>query len=318
MPRRTRLHMQGGVYYVVQRSSPRQPIFSGDADYAVFESLLSDMLARCRVLLHAFCWEAHAVHLVLQVADMPVGRFMQRLSSQYARRVNERKLERTRLFGRRYQAWLLDPGAFLLSLVCRIHWLPVRSGAVAQPGDYPRSSHRDYTGDARTPWLTRGTVMEMLARGPHEAVRAYHHLMNESLSVLDPIVSTPVRRGDPRIIGDVGFAAQPSGRPVCPAVAQSLDELIDSILAGLRVAKSEVLSPSRRRRLALARALIAWNATERGVATLAQVARRLERDPSTLFVAVQRYRALRPELFELRPLPARASGPAAIQEPVRP
>src|SRR5262249_31995026 len=40
-------------------------------------------------------------------------------------------------------------------------------------------------------------------------------------------------------------------------------------------------------------------ATERGIATLAEVARRLERDPSTLFVAVERYRALRPDLFNI-------------------
>jgi hypothetical protein len=39
------------------------------------------------------------------------------------------------------------------------------------------------------------------------------------------------------------------------------------------------------------------------VATLAEVARRLERDPSTLFVGVERYRTLRPELFNLTALP---------------
>jgi hypothetical protein len=39
------------------------------------------------------------------------------------------------------------------------------------------------------------------------------------------------------------------------------------------------------------------------VATLAEVARRLERDPSTLFVGVERYRNLRPELFNLTALP---------------
>jgi hypothetical protein len=49
--------------------------------------------------------------------------------------------------------------------------------------------------------------------------------------------------------------------------------------------------------------LITWYATERGVATLAEVARRLERDPSTLFVGVERYRNLRPELFNLTALP---------------
>ena len=56
------------------------------------------------------------------------------------------------------------------------------------------------------------------------------------------------------------------------------------------------------RGLRLTSALITWYATERGVATLAEVARRLHRDPSTLFVAVERYRTLRPELFNVMAL----------------
>ena len=72
---------------------------------------------------------------------------------------------------------------------------------------------------------------------------------------------------------------------------------------------------SRQRRLALARALITWYATERGVATLAEVARRLQRDPSTLFVAVERYRMLRPELFNLTAL--QDPGPLVRQVPTQ-
>ncbi len=40
-----------------------------------------------------------------------------------------------------------------------------------------------------------------------------------------------------------------------------------------------------------------WHATRNGVATLTEVARRLDRDPSTLFVAMERYRIDRPDLF---------------------
>jgi len=63
-----------------------------------------------------------------------------------------------------------------------------------------------------------------------------------------------------------------------------------------------VLSNSRQREVTLARALIAWYATERRVATLSEVARYLRRDPSTLSVAVSRYRLCRPELFKLTAL----------------
>jgi chromosomal replication initiation ATPase DnaA len=79
----------------------------------------------------------------------------------------------------------------------------------------------------------------------------------------------------------------------------SLDQVIETVSSKLGLERTEVLSRSRQRRLALARALITWYATERGIATLAEVARRLERDPSTLFVAVERYRTLRADLFNI-------------------
>jgi REP element-mobilizing transposase RayT len=57
MSRRSRLHVPGGIYYVVQRSNARQPVLIEEADYAIFEKLLSRMLVRCRARAHAFCWE---------------------------------------------------------------------------------------------------------------------------------------------------------------------------------------------------------------------------------------------------------------------
>ncbi len=108
---------------------------------------------------------------------------------------------------------------------------------------------------------------------------------------------------DPRVLGDRQFMADIPRHMRVYRSSYSLDQVIDTVSSTLGVERSEVLSRSRQRRLSLARALITWYATERGVATLAEVARRLERDPSTLFVGVERYRTLRPELFDLTALP---------------
>ncbi len=108
---------------------------------------------------------------------------------------------------------------------------------------------------------------------------------------------------DPRVLGDRQFMADIPRHMRVYRSSYSLDQVIDTVSCTLGVERSEVLSRSRQRRLSLARALITWYATERGVATLAEVARRLERDPSTLFVGVERYRTLRPELFNLIALP---------------
>ena len=303
MSRRSRLHVPGGVYYVVQRSNANQPIFTDAADYAIFERLLATMLARCRARVHAFCWEVDAIHLALQVTDMPVGRLMQRLSSQYARRVHRRQGNGGHLFQQRYHSLLIDPDAYLLKLIRFLHFIPVRSGTVRDPNDYALSSQRAYLGMTQIPWLTTSVALRMLAQRPEQARYAYRRLMFETPAVDE---GAHFERGcddDPRVLGDRQFMADIPRHMRVYRSSYSLDQVIDTVSCTLGVERSEVLSRSRQRRLSLARALITWYATERGVATLAEVARRLERDPSTLFVGVERYRNLRPELFNLTALP---------------
>jgi putative transposase len=303
MSRRSRLHVPGGVYYVVQRSNANQPIFTDAADYAIFERLLATMLARCRARVHAFCWEVDAIHLALQVTDMPVGRLMQRLSSQYARRVHRRQGNGGHLFQQRYHSLLIDPDAYLLKLVRYLHLIPVHSGTVRDPNDYALSSQRAYLGMTQVPWLTTSVALRMLAQRPEQARYAYRRLMFEAPA---PDEGAHFERGsddDPRVLGDRQFMADIPRHMRVYRSSYSLDQVIDTVSTTLAVERSEVLSRSRQRRLSLARALITWYATERGVATLAEVARRLERDPSTLFVGVERYRTLRPELFNLAALP---------------
>jgi hypothetical protein len=82
----------------------------------------------------------------------------------------------------------------------------------------------------------------------------------------------------------------------------SLEQIIGAVTQALGVEREHVMSSSRRRDLALARALIAWFAIERRVATLTEVARRLNRDPSTLSVAISRYSVSRRDLFRLNSL----------------
>jgi len=228
---------------------------------------------------------------------------MQRLSSQYARRVHRRQGNGGHLFQQRYHSLLIDPDAYLLKLIRFLHFIPVRSGAVRDPNDYALSSQRAYLGMTQIPWLTTSVALRMLAQRPEQARYAYRRLMFEAPAVDE---GAHFERGcddDPRVLGDRQFMADIPRHMRVYRSSYSLDQVIDTVSCTLGVERSEVLSRSRQRRLSLARALITWYATERGVATLAEVARRLERDPSTLFVGVERYRTLRPELFNLTALP---------------
>ena len=313
MSRRSRLHIPGGLYYIVQRGNARQPIFTDATDYATFEQLLASMLARCRSRVHAFCWSADAIHMAVEISDVPVGRLMQRLTSQYARRVHRKQGETGHLFQQRYHALLVDPEAWLLKLIRHIHLIPVTTGLVRDAADYALSSHRAYLNITTIPWLTTSLAMRMLGHRTDMARQAYRRLMFEHP---DPEEGKCFERGnpdDPRVLGDRSFTSSLPRHLRIYRSSYSLDQVIDTVVRTLGLEREEVLSRSRQRRLAMARALITWYATERGVATLAEVARRLERDPSTLFVAVERYRALHPDLFKITAL--HDSGPLLRQVP---
>jgi len=104
---------------------------------------------------------------------------------------------------------------------------------------------------------------------------------------------------DTRILSDAEFSQRLplTHRPRPTRV--TLSQLIDVVALSQNATRSEVLSLSRRRALALTRALIAWHATERRIATLTQVAHMLRRDPSTLSKAITRHRQRHPDLFRL-------------------
>lgn len=318
MPRRSRLHVPGGVYYIILRSNPGRHIFSHASDYGDFEKFLTSALARCRAYVHAFAWQTDAIHMVVQITDVSVGRFVQRLTSQYARHVHKQRGGSGHLFQQRYHAVLIDPDVYLLRLIRYLHLLPPHDG-VAEGIDANRlNSHSAYLGLTRVPWLTRRLAFRMLVRQGKRPDKAYSELMHKPPDPRDSVRFERGSRRDPRVLGEAGFLASLPTRPCVPENRGSLDQVIDAISQRMGLEREAVMSKSRQRTLALARALVTWHAIEHGIATLAEVARKLHRDPSTLFVAVERYRVLRPELFDKVALSATDAAMQAARDSITP
>lgn len=60
MPRRQRIHVPGGTYYVVRRTHSTRPVFSRPEDYSLFEDLLRAALKRTGTQLLGYCWMPNA------------------------------------------------------------------------------------------------------------------------------------------------------------------------------------------------------------------------------------------------------------------
>src|SRR5262245_30744595 len=152
MSRRRRVHVDGGTYYVVQQGSVTQPVFGARDDYAEFVRILASTISQAHASLHAYACLPLSMHLVVQVDRIPVGRFMQRLTSRYGRAVHRRTRDTGHFFKQRYRAVLIEPEKYLPRLVRYMHGLAAADC----------SSRDAYIGIVKLPWLTTRATLRLL------------------------------------------------------------------------------------------------------------------------------------------------------------
>jgi putative transposase len=299
MSRRLRLHVPGGTYYVVQTGAGGNPIFDRAEDYRLFEQLLAATLRCTRSTLHAYCWLPDSIHCAITIDTTPVGRLMQAATGHYARSIQRRRGEQGHFFRHRYRATLIDPDEYLLPLVRYIHYLPVLRSHAKSPSEHTKSSDAAYRGARSSSWLTMRLVHRLLEV---DQASGYAGFIALRPSPVDAQLFEHGCKDDSRVIGARAFTSSLPRQARTYRTSTTLDQLIDSVACRLGVDRDRVLSGSRERELALARAVIAWLATERRVAPLAEVARRMRRDPSTLSVGITRHRRRQPHLFDMETL----------------
>lgn len=298
MPYRRRIHVPGGTYLVVQRGSRLHPIFSAPDEYAFFESVLQTALRNTGTRVHAYCWVSTAIYFAVEIDAGTLGRFMQLLKSRYARGTQQRRGEHGYFFQGRYDSVLIEPGAYLTRLLQYLHFVPVLLGLAKTPDEFPHTSHRAYLEALNLPWLHKQTALELLTSNAGDAAQAYRDLMSQP--PIPQLVGLFERGapGTPGILGGREFVEAVSRR-VPRSSRMTPDQITRCVCGLLNVSFDDVKSRSRLRKLALARALIAWHATVRGVASIAEISCYLGRASSTLSQGISLYRERYPDLFQL-------------------
>jgi len=162
MTRPKKQHRPGGIHYVVLFGNGGQEIFQDDADRQNFIELLAVARARCNAEVFAFCLTRREARLVVRVSDVPVGRLVQRVATQYSRNNHAKYATAGYLFQHPYRAYLLEGTAHLLDIVRHVHRAPLEMGITADLDEYRWCSHRAYLGLEPPEWLNRVPVLELL------------------------------------------------------------------------------------------------------------------------------------------------------------
>jgi REP element-mobilizing transposase RayT len=288
--RRPRLHIPGACYHVTLRGNHRQDIFFSEADRQLLEHHVAAARERVGVRIHAYCWMTNHIHLLVQVGDTPLGGFMQRIGTCYARAVQVRVPTTGHLFQNRYHALLVDVERYFAALLRYIHLNPVRAGLAVDPADYRWSSHRAYLGTTTVDWLATDFGLRLFAANPIRARERYRAFVLQGIGAPRDPQLTEAPRGEPRVLGDEEFLR--TIRPQQPTATkdESLQSIVEKTCGELGVSVSELRSPSQLRRITRARGLVTARALAAQAAPLSEVARYLNRSVSALSRAAERYR----------------------------
>ncbi len=282
MTRPRRLHVPGSLYHVILRGNNRQEIFFSPADRIYLDQLVGRATESLEAEVHAYCWMPNHIHMAIRVGEAPLGRLMQWIASRYAFRVNRQREATGHLFERRYRALLVDVDAYALQLVRYIHLNPVKAGLVSDPADYPWSSHGHYLGGDAPPWLRTDWILGMFGRRRIRARAAYRRFVGD-----DPDAELPEElvAGDPedeRLTGADRLLSEPNDMVDARPADGDLDSLIAAAAERHGCEVAAITGPSRERRLVRVRREIARQARDCGVASVAEIARRLNRSDTAV------------------------------------
>ena len=172
MPRQTRLDLPEVPQHVIQRGNDRQPCFFNETDYLRYRNDLREISLREECAVHAYVLMINHVHLLITpMAVGAVGRVMQSLGRRYVRYINDRYHRTGTLWEGRYKACLIEDGDHLMRCHRYIELNPLRAAMVADPSDYPWSSHQCNAFGVHDPLVSHHAGYLLLSDNPVERLR---------------------------------------------------------------------------------------------------------------------------------------------------
>jgi putative transposase len=290
MPRRLRVHVDGGVYHVTLRGNHQQDVFVADRDRILLNQIVRKALEKYDLRLHAYCWMRNHLHYLLQVSRQPLSGAMRDISSEFARAMQAKLSTTGHFFERRYHAKLVADDCYFMELVRYIHLNPVRAKVVAHPDDFEWSSHHVYIGARAEEWVTTELAMRLFGSTPSSARAAYVSFLASADGLAwEPTKHEPDDQLWTEEKGDGLHSAKELVKLSEPA--KSLDELILEACARFEIELTALGAPTRNSYTSKVRAWIAHQALKQHIATLSAVARVLGRNEATLREAIRRYPA---------------------------
>lgn len=197
----------GSIHHVILRGNNRNRIFPNPADKDCFLRILRRCVQEMNMkVLHYVVMDNH-YHLLVEVGEISLDRFMMRLNRGYSWYFNRRYRRTGTIFEGRYHNYVVQSKGYYWSVVRYIVNNPVKSMIVDRPEEYEWSSHQIVCNGSRT-FLSLVDMLYHFAESIEEAVAKYFictegdfsHVENSRM--LQPVFFSRWEDGEP----DIGYA----------------------------------------------------------------------------------------------------------------
>ena len=182
MARLPRLTIPGYPHHIIQRGNNRQAIFAGSADYELLAALIDEHARKQHVAIHAYVLMSNHFHLLATPeTEEGIPQMMQAVGRRYVRNYNLRQARTGTLWEGRYRSTLIQAERHLLACMVYMDLNPVRAAMVAEPADYPWSSHLHYIGRRTDKLITPHPLYWELGNTPFARDEAYAALVRAGI-----------------------------------------------------------------------------------------------------------------------------------------
>lgn len=280
VPRTSRITWLNHPHLVIAQANGGARLFVDDTDYQFYLSMLRQM-ARDRLLkIFAYGLMEHEIRLVVEPSRLILSRIMQRLHGRHTNRMNSKLGRLGHLFRGRFRS-LVFAEEDLLEVVRGVHLWPVRQGLLRRPELYPYGSHATYAGVSASvaDFLQISRVLNRFNGDTEGKRRAFARFVELTALEPDSFGIEEIRPG-------IGGSKQSADELVQKAhlvhgprpKKSSVKLLAERVSLLLSISLDQLIGPSRRQDLVMARRLLATAAVLASERSGTEVAHYMRRD----------------------------------------
>jgi len=203
MPRRPRIEL-AGYYHIINRGVDKMNIFRHPDDYEYFEELMCFYMKSYGITLHNYCLMSNHYHLLLEITQENLSKFMKQLNMNYAIYYNKKYKRSGHLWQGRFKSWYVTDDAYLYTLMCYIEQNPLKANMVKDIAQYPYSSYHYFLDYNNIPECLQNAWIVQNHKDDKEAIEVFltSHVDTQQLQELktaSSLMSAPNVDNRPKI-----------------------------------------------------------------------------------------------------------------------